>query len=234
MKASSRRLGWRVRTLVGLPRWTQSVTLAAVTSESVSGAPVRTIGIVLFDGVEELDAIGPWEVLAFWTRSYPEDGFTAVCLSRDGAPVTAAKGLVIGAHVSVPDAPPLEILLHPGGRGTRALLRDAEHLDWIRSQRRSVPLMSSVCTGSLVYAAAGLLQDRPATTHWGAIEELHALDTSIQIRNQERWVDDGDMITSAGVSAGIDMALHLVDRLAGTQRARQVRRGIQYDPAPPI
>ena len=197
-------------------------------------ARVRTIGILLFDGVEELDAIGPWEVLAFWTRSYPEDGYTVVCLSRDGAPVTAAKGLVIGAHVAFRDAPRLEILLHPGGQGTRALLGDTEHLDWIRAQRGSVPLMSSVCTGSLVYAAAGLLQHRPATTHWDAMDELRALDTTIQIRDQERWVDDGDMITSAGVSAGIDMALHLVDRLAGTQRARQVRRGIQYDPAPPI
>ena|ERR1700756_3963937 len=195
---------------------------------------VRHIGILLFDGVEELDAIGPWEVLAYWARSYPEDGYAVLCLSRDGAPVTAAKGLVIGAHAAIPDAPPLEILLHPGGHGTRALLADSEHLKWIRAQRTAVPLMSSVCTGALVYAAAGLLHNRPATTHWGAIDELRALDPSIEIKDQERWIDDGDVITSAGVSAGIDMALHLVDRLAGSQRARDVRRGIQYDPDPPI
>lgn len=208
--------------------------MASESLDPGTGARTRPIGILLFDGVEELDAVGPWEVLAFWTRSYPEDGYTVLCLSRDGASVTAAKGLVIGAHLAIRDAPPLEILLHPGGYGTRPLLRDAEYLDWVRAQRRSVPLMASVCTGSLVYAAAGLLQDRPATTHWGAIDELRALDSSIEVRERERWVDDGDMITSAGVSAGIDMALHLVDRLAGTQRAREVRRGIQYDPEPPI
>ena len=94
--------------------------------------------------------------------------------------------------------------------------------------------MTSVCTGSLVYAAAGLLRGRPATTYWGAIDELRGLDPSVQVREDDRWVDDGDLITSAGVSAGIDMALHLVARLAGPHRARQVRRGIQYEPHPPV
>ncbi|MDQ3611330.1 MAG: DJ-1/PfpI family protein [Actinomycetota bacterium] len=195
---------------------------------------MRHIGILLFDDVEELDAVGPWEVLAYWTRTHPEDGYTVSCLSVEGRPVTAAKGLVLGAHSSLSQAPPLEVLLHPGGRGTRPLLRDPEHLDWVRQQRRTVPLMTSVCTGSLVYAAAGLLHGRPATTYWGALDELRQLDPTVQVREQDRWVDDGDVITSAGVSAGIDMALHLVDRLVGTDRARQVRRGIQYDPQPPV
>jgi transcriptional regulator GlxA family with amidase domain len=194
----------------------------------------RQIGIFLFDGVEELDAVGPWEVLAYWTRHHSHDGWAVSCLSRDGAPVTAAKGLVLGAHVAVKDAPRLDVLVHPGGQGTRRLLRAAEHLDWVRSQRLEVPLMASVCTGSLVYAAAGLLRGRPATTHWAALDELRALDSSIEVREHDRWVDDGDVITSAGVSAGIDMALHLVVRLAGADRARQVRRAIQYDPAPPV
>ncbi len=202
-----------------------------------SSAPARAtrqIGILLFDDVEELDAVGPWEVLAYWTRNHPEDGYAVSCLSPDGQPVTAAKGLVLGAHAAVADAPALEVLVHPGGRGTRALLRDPAHLDWVRRQRREVPLMTSVCTGALVYAAAGLLQGRPATTYWGAVDELRGLDPSVDVRDDDRWVDDGDVITSAGVSAGIDMALHLVVRLAGVERARQVRRGIQYDPRPPV
>ncbi len=194
----------------------------------------RHIGILLFDDVEELDAVGPWEVLAHWTRSHPEDGYDVCCLSRHGGAVTAAKGLVIGAHVALDAAPPLEVLLHPGGQGTRRLLLDQPHLDWVRVQRRSVPLMTSVCTGSLVYAAAGLLSQRPATTHRAAIEEMRALDPSVRICEQERWVDDGDMITAAGVSAGIDMALYLVARLVGPDRARQVRQAIQYDPHPPV
>jgi len=194
----------------------------------------KHIGIVLFDGVEELDAIGPWEVLAHWTRHHPEDGWSVSLLSRDGEPVTAAKGMVFGAHGSWVDPPPMGVLVHPGGDGTRPLMRNEQHLDWVRAQRARVPLLTSVCTGSLVYAAAGLLAGRPATTHWRSLDELAAADPTIQLRTQERFVDDGDIVTSAGVSAGIDMALHLVVRLAGPQRARQVRRGIQYDPAPPV
>ncbi|WP_432507134.1 DJ-1/PfpI family protein [Kineococcus arenarius] len=195
---------------------------------------MRRIGVVLFDGVEELDAVGPWEVLAHWTRTHPEDGWDVTCLSRDGAAVTCAKGLTLMAHHSFADAPALDVLLHPGGRGTRTQLHDGEHLDWVRRRRAEVPLMTSVCTGALVYAAAGLLSGRPATTHWGSLDLLSELDLSIEVRPDDRFVDDGDVITSAGVSAGIDMALHLVARLAGTERARQVRRDIQYDPRPPV
>ncbi|WP_030898314.1 DJ-1/PfpI family protein [Streptomyces sp. NRRL F-5126] len=200
----------------------------------MSEEATRNIGILLFPDVEELDAIGPWEVLAFWTRTFPGDGWRVFCLSADGAPVTCSKGLTVQAHHSMADTPPLDVLLHPGGMGTRPLLRDERHVEWVRSQRRAVPLMTSVCTGSLVYAAAGLLAGRPATTHWGSLELLAELDPTIDVRADDRFVDDGDVVTSAGVSAGIDMALHLVARLASTERAREVRRGIQYDPRPPV
>ena len=194
----------------------------------------RQIGIVLFPDTEELDAVGPWEVLASWTRTFPQDGYQVSCLSRDGGPVRCAKGLTIQAHHSFADAPPLDVLIHPGGQGTRPQLADAAHLDWVRGQRAAVPLLTSVCTGSLVYAAAGLLRDRPATTHWASLDLLAELDPTIDVRRDERFVDDGDLVTSAGVSAGIDMALHLVVRLAGAERAGQVRRYIQYDPQPPV
>lgn len=192
------------------------------------------IGILLFPDFEELDAVGPWEVLAYWTRTFPQDGYAVTTMSADGQPVTAAKGLTVSAHIAVAEAPPLEVLLYPGGQGTRRLLADPEHLELVRRQRATVPLMTSVCTGSLVYAAAGVLRDRPATTHWASLDLLAELDPTIAVRPEARFVDDGDLVTSAGVSAGIDMALHLVDRLAGTDRARQVRRGIQYDPEPPV
>jgi transcriptional regulator GlxA family with amidase domain len=194
----------------------------------------RHLGILLFSEVEELDAVGPWEVLAFWTRSHPEDGYAVTTLSRAGGMVACAKGLRVEARHSYDDAPPLDVLLYPGGLGTRAHLRDDAQLDWVRRRRADVPLMTSVCTGSLVYAAAGLLSGRPATTHWASLGTLAELDPSIDVRPDDRFVDDGDVITSAGISAGIDMALHLVARLAGPERARTVRRGIQYDPAPPV
>ena len=194
----------------------------------------RQIGLLVFDGVEELDAVGPWEVLSHWTQEHPEDGWDAFCLSPDGAPVVGAKTLVLGAHHSIDDAPAADVLIHPGGPGTRPMLRDRAHLDWVRRQRTSVPLMTSVCTGSLVYAAAGLLTGRRATTHWASLNLLSELDPTVITDVEARFVDDGDLITSAGVSAGIDMALHLVARLANVERAREVRRDIQYSPMPPI
>ena len=192
----------------------------------------RRIGIFVFDGVEELDAVGPWEVLSHWTQEHPDEGWDAFCLSADGAPVVGAKSLMLGAHHSVDDAPPLDLLIHPGGPGTRPMLDDADHLAWVRRCRASVPLMASVCTGSLVYAAAGLLTGRRATTHWASLNLLSELDPTVVTDVDARFVDDGDLVTSAGVSAGIDMALHLVARLTDVERAREVRREIQYDHQP--
>jgi transcriptional regulator GlxA family with amidase domain len=194
----------------------------------------RQIGILLFTEVEELDAVGPWEVLSFWTRNYPDDGYAVTTLSKSGGLVACAKGLVVQAHCSYADAPPLDVLIYPGGQGTRPHLRDDAQLDWVRRQRQAVPLLASVCTGSLVFAAAGLLARRPATTHWASLDKLAELDPTIDVRPDDRFVDDGDVVTSAGISAGIDMALHLVRRFAGQERAQEVRRGIQYDPAPPV
>jgi len=192
----------------------------------------RHIGLLLFDGVEELDAVGPWEVLATWTQQHPEDGWSISCLSPQGGNVVGAKGLVLGAHHSIETAPALDMLIHPGGPGARHLLRDPDHLTWIRAQRATVPLMASVCTGSLVYAAAGILTGRRATTHWASLNLLSEIDPTVITDVAARFVDEGDLITSAGVSAGIDMALHLVARLAGPERSRAVRREIQYDPQP--
>jgi transcriptional regulator GlxA family with amidase domain len=192
------------------------------------------IGIFLFDGVEELDAVGPWEVLAYWTHRYPQDGYRVQTYATGGEVVRCAKGMRILPDADTSDMPALEVFVHPGGQGTHPLLSDSLHLQWVRRIRETTPLMTSVCTGSLVYAAAGLLDSRPATTYWGSVELLAELDSSIRVEDTERFVDDGEVITSAGVSAGIDMALHLVQRLAGAARAREVRKGIQYDPAPPV
>ena len=207
--------------------------MTTTSSHGSEAATAKHIGIFLFDGVEELDAIGPWEVLSWWTRGYPEDGYTVSCFSTDGQPVQCNKGLVVQPHHSRETVPEIDILLHPGG-DTRALAGDDEHLDWLRELRLKASLLTSVCTGSLVYAAAGLLRDRPATTYWGALQGLTEKDPTIDVKPDARWVDDGDVITAAGVSAGIDMALHLVERLASTERAKDVRRGIQYDPEPPV
>jgi transcriptional regulator GlxA family with amidase domain len=192
------------------------------------------IGIFLFDGAEELDWAGPWEVLSFWAKMWPDDDVEVFTMVRDDGPVTCAKGLRVLADHSWSTAPPMDVLVYPGGIGTRAHLTDDGILEWVRKEKDRGVLMTSVCTGSLVFAGAGLLRDRPATTYWGALEILKGLDDTIEVRPDDRFVDSGDIITAAGVSAGIDMALHLVARLHSVERAREVRRGIQYDPEPPV
>jgi transcriptional regulator GlxA family with amidase domain len=196
--------------------------------------PRHHVGILLFDGMEELDGVGPYEVLAAWASGFPDDGWSVSTMSAAGTAVTCAKGLQILAHHAVADAPALDVLVHPGGHGTRALLADPAHLEWVRAQRERVPLVASVCTGSLVLAAAGLLKGRTATTHWASLDALQELDATIDVRRGVRFVDDGDVVTSAGISAGIDMALHLVARLASAETASTVRRRLEYDPAPSV
>ncbi|KQR16395.1 DJ-1/PfpI family protein [Cellulomonas sp. Leaf334] len=191
------------------------------------------VGIFVFDDAEELDVVGPYEVLAYWAR-HSELRPEVVTFSLDGSGIRCAKGLRLVPDLAADDAGPLHVLVYPGGFGTRALLRDPAHLEWVRRMRASTPLLTSVCTGALVYAAAGLLSGRPATTHWQAFDELAVLDPSVLADTEARFVDDGDIVTSAGVSAGIDMALHLVARLESVDAARAVRRGIQYDPEPPV
>ena len=192
------------------------------------------IGILMFEEMEELDAVGPWEVLGYWTKYFPEDGYEIVNFSRDGGEVTCAKGLRIATQHSYITVPDLDVLIYPGGFGTRSHLKDDAQLEWLRTQRPRVRVVASVCTGSLVLAAAGLLTNRRATTHWASLELLAELDPTIDVRPDEHYVDEDDVVTSAGVSAGIDMALHLVRRFTNDERARQVRRGIQYDPQPPV
>jgi transcriptional regulator GlxA family with amidase domain len=193
-----------------------------------------TIAIVIFDGAEELDWAGPWEVLAAWRDGWPGDGVSVFTLAQTTGVVTCAKGLRTLPDHDWQGAPPFDVLVYPGGRGTRLHLADAAILDWVRRQREAGVLMTSVCTGSLVFAAAGLLDEGPATTHWGSLDVLEQLGTGIDVRGEDRFVDRGPVITAAGVSAGIDMALHLVARLHSPDRAREVRRYIQYDPEPPV
>jgi transcriptional regulator GlxA family with amidase domain len=199
----------------------------------MSGTAGIRVGVYVFDDAEELDVVGPYEVLSAWSRTSelrPE----VLTFSRDGAGVRLAQGLRLVPDTSALEVGPLHVLVYPGGDGTRRVLADHEHLAWVRTLRATTPLMTSVCTGALVFAAAGLLAGRPATTYWDAFDELARLDPSVLIDTEARFVDDGDVVTSAGVSAGIDMSLHLVARLESVAVAREVKRAIQYEPEPPV
>jgi transcriptional regulator GlxA family with amidase domain len=190
------------------------------------------VGIALFDGAEELDFAGPWEVLAAWATQWPDDGVEVFTVARTLEPVTCAKGLRVLPDRTWEDAGQVDVLVYPGGMGTRRELADADVLEWLRGVASAGTLTTSVCTGSLVYAAAGLLDGRPATTYWAQLDYLGELG-AVDVRRDARFVDAGEVVTAAGVSAGIDMALHLVARLHSVERAREVRRYIQYDPEPP-
>lgn len=192
------------------------------------------LALVCFDGMEELDLVGPWEVLRMWQLSYPDDGVDVFTVSLGEDTVACAKGMRIVTDRSVVEMGDVDVVVFPGGRGTRALIQDQPTLGMVAEQADRGTLMTSVCTGSLVYAAAGILAGRPATTHWSALDLLQSLDGTIEVRPEDRFVDSGEVITASGVSAGIDMALHLVSRLHSVERARDVKRDIQYDPAPPV
>ena len=195
---------------------------------------MTSIAIAVFEGVEELDFAGPWEVLAAWAMQHPDDGVTVFTVADTTGLVQCAKGLRVAADHTWDTAPGIDVLVYPGGVGTRRELADPEVLARLRGLREKGTLMTSVCTGALVYAAAGLLRDRPATTWWGSLETLAELEPTVEVRPDDRFVDSGEIITAAGVSAGIDMALHLVVRLHSVERAKDVRRYIQYDPEPPV
>jgi transcriptional regulator GlxA family with amidase domain len=188
------------------------------------------IAIALWDGVEELDFAGPYEVLTAWSRM-SERPISVRTVASSAAAVRCSHDLRVVPDTTWADVGKVDLLVLPGG-DTRPLQADDGFLERLRGVAGSGTLMTSVCTGALVYAKAGLLDGRPATTHWSALDRL--ADLGVNVDRDARFVDDGDVVTAAGVSAGIDMALHLVARLESVERAQEVRRYIQYDPQPPV
>ena len=192
------------------------------------------IGILVFEDVEELDFAGPWEVLGVWAQDHPGDGVSLRLVAESPGTVRCRKGLRVTPDATLRQAEALDVVVVPGGDGARRAARSEDTLKWIRGHAARGAIVTSVCTGALVLAAAGLLDGRPATTHWSAYDELRSYGRDVDVRPDERFVDDGNVVTAAGVSAGIDMALHLVARLGSPEHAREVRREMQYDPEPPV
>lgn len=189
----------------------------------------RTIGIVLFDGSEELDWAGPWEVLTAGAK----DGDRVVTIAERAGPVHCAKGLRVLADHTFDDSPSLDVILVPGGLGTRAERLNPAMIAFVADQASRAEWVTSVCTGSFVLHGAGLLAGKRATTHWAAFDEFHGFAPDQELDAEARWVVDGNVVTSAGVSAGIDMALWLLGQLYDEEHARHTQRYIQYDPSPP-
>jgi transcriptional regulator GlxA family with amidase domain len=184
------------------------------------------IAVLIFDGLTALDAIGPYEVLS----RLPEAELSFVA-KEPGVKRTDTGALGISADRTITEIPHPDVVLVPGGEGNRPLLGDIEVLTWLRGAHESSTWTTSVCTGALVLAAAGILGGKRATTHWAYLDRLRELGAEPVA---ERVVEDGKIITGAGVSAGIDMALTLAGRIAGEKVAEAIQLGIEYDPAPPF
>jgi transcriptional regulator GlxA family with amidase domain len=184
------------------------------------------IAILIFDGLTALDAIGPYEVLSRLPGA--ELRFVA---KQTGPKRTDTGALGVQADLAIADLPGPDVVLVPGGQGNRPLMRDSEVLDWLRVAHERSTWTTSVCTGALVLGAAGILDGKRATTHWAFLDRLSELGAEPVT---ERVVEDGKVITAAGVSAGIDMALTLAARIAGDEVAQAIQLGIEYDPRPPF
>jgi transcriptional regulator GlxA family with amidase domain len=192
---------------------------------------MTTYGLLIFDGAEELDFTGPWEVFTVSAMLRDHADTVVLIAERPGA-VRCAKGMrVLPDHI-LNDHPPLDVLLVPGGNGTRHEVSNPALIKWVTDVCAHVTWVTSVCTGALLLHEAGPARGRRVATHH-AFEDTLAARGDITVVRDARYVVDGNLVTSQGVSAGIDMALWLTGRIHGREHARAVRRYIQYEPAPP-
>ena len=199
---------------------------------------MRNVAIFLFDEVEVLDFAGPFEIFSVCgLRGGGQPPFNVFTVAEK--PSIAARGglTVMPAHL-LTDCPPTDILLIPGGGGqhpdgtpfgSRREMHNSVLLDWIRQRNQTAELVLSVCTGSLILAKAGLLEGLAATTHWKAVDAMRQAAPNTTVLPEKRWVDNGRIILSAGISAGIDMSFHVIGKLLGKEAADETARYMQYD-----
>lgn len=185
--------------------------------------------ILIFDEVEVLDFAGPFEVFSVTGRRQKLEPFDVYTVAERDGPIAARNGLSINPRYSFANCPAPEILVVPGGFGTRREMKNPVMIEWISRVAPDCLLVLSVCTGALMLGTAGLLTGRDATTHFMAFDELRAAAPDSVVRPDRRIVDNGNIVLSAGVSAGIDMSLHVVARLSGVDVARETARYMEYE-----
>lgn len=195
----------------------------------------RSVAILMFDDVEVLDACGPFEIFSVANRLIVGDGgdpaFDVVLVGIDDRPVCARGGMRIGVGSSLADDRDFDVVLVPGGV-VDSVVDNAAALAWIERQYRTSELTASVCTGVFLLASAGVLDERPVTTHWEDVDELRSRWPELDVRDDVRYLDHGDIATSAGISAGLDLALHLVRRFVTADVATRTARQMDYHWSP--
>jgi transcriptional regulator GlxA family with amidase domain len=188
----------------------------------------RNVAILIFNEVEVLDFCGPFEVFAVTTGNQDAAPFNVYTVAETAGPILARNGLSINPRYTIADCPPPDLLVVPGGYGARQEMHNPVVLEWIKRCSEPAELVLSVCTGALLLARVGLLRGLAATTHHQAFDLLRAAAPETTLREGERFVDNGKVITSAGISAGIDMSLHVVARLLGLDVAHATARRMEY------
>jgi len=194
---------------------------------------MTTIGIVAFDDVEELDFVGPWEVFGM-ARKLRDQGDRLVLLAERDAPIRCAKLMRVLPDLTFAQAPRLDVLLVPGGAGTRREVKNPAMIEFLRAAGAQAQWVTSVCTGALLLHEAGFARGKRVTTHWAFVQSLRDRGGDVTVLENDRYVHDGNLVTAAGVSAGIDMALWLTGQLWGEDFARKVQKQIEYYPQPPF
>lgn len=186
------------------------------------------VSMLVFDDAEVLDVAGPYEVFSIAGRRHNLRPFQVSLVAERAGPVTLRNGFVVQPHFTTADAPAAEILIVPGGAGTRRELHNLELIAWIRRTGSEARLILSVCTGALLLGAAGMLDGLEATTHHGSIGLLREVAPRARVREGERFVDNGRIVVAAGVAAGIDMSLHVIERLLGPELAEEAAMYMEY------
>lgn len=193
----------------------------------------KRVGIVIYDKVEVLDFCGPFEVFSLVRlneerRQQEPSPFEVLLVAEKSGPVVASGGMKVLPDCTFEECPRLDILCVPGGQGTRREVSNAAMLDWLRSRAGEVELLTSVCTGAMLLGGAGLLDGRKATTHWASLEWMRSALPHVEVKSDLHVVEDGDLVTSAGISAGIDMALKVVSRCCGEVVGRATAKRMEY------
>jgi transcriptional regulator GlxA family with amidase domain len=190
-----------------------------------------SVAILIFDDVEVLDFCGPFEVFSVAAGRAPdteEKPFEVFTVAKARQPISTRGGMSVNPHKTIDEVGAIDLLLIPGGQGTRPLIHDAQLIAWIKDRAAKAELVLSVCTGALLLAKAGMLDGLGSTTHHGALGLLRELAPKSTVREDVRYVDNGRVITSGGIAAGIDMSLHVVERLLGADYAKATAKYMEY------
>ncbi len=192
------------------------------------------VGIVIFDQVEVLDFCGPFEVFSVTTemiaqqRPGKKGPFNVFTIAEQNRLVTTRGGMLVQPHFTIADHPHIDIIVVPGGFGTRREIDNPVLMEWLAKITQQTRLNTSVCTGSFLLAKVGVLEGHSATTHWASLDRFAQTFPQVQVQREVRWVDEGTVITSAGISAGIDMSLHVIEHLLGREHAEQTAKQMEY------